>query len=201
MTLSTVPEQGSDLVPSGNKNANGEQIVKPESVKAKKGVDVADQLNSYYSPLPKLRKWYRKVALEMIAGISLTNAQILYNKYCSQKQACLRTFTESVILSLTKNIPKETVKSGKRTSDISDTRKEHTLQEADGQKKNTRKRCKGCYEKISLSEGYKVAVNKATRVSTFCNECDGRPHLCNECDGRPHLCITCFNEKHDNSWK
>ena len=101
----------------------------------------------------------------MIAGISVTNAQILYNKYCSTKEVCLRIFTESVVLSLTKNIPEKTVKSGKRTSDISGARTQHTLQEAAGQKKNTRKRCRGCYEKISLSEGYKVATNKARRVS------------------------------------
>lgn len=192
LTLSTVPEQGNDLVPSGKKNRKGEEIVKPESVieynKAKKGVDVADQLNSYYSPLRKSRKWYKKLALEVIAGISVTNAQILYNKYCSAKQVCLKTFTESVILSLTKNIPKEITKPGKRTSDILGARKEHTLQEADGPKKNTRKRCRGCYEKISLCEGYKVATNKARRVSTYCNECEGQPHLC----------ISCFNEKHDS---
>ncbi|KAK3889738.1 hypothetical protein Pcinc_006303 [Petrolisthes cinctipes] len=40
LTLSTVPEQGSDLVPSGKKNRKGEEILKPESVigynKAKK---------------------------------------------------------------------------------------------------------------------------------------------------------------------
>ena len=191
LTLSTVPEHGNGLLPSGKKNRKGEEIVKPESVieynKAKKGVDVADQLSSYYSPLRKSRKWYRKLALEMIAGISVTNAQILFNKYCSAKQVGVRAFTESVVLSLTKNIHEEITRSGKRTSDISGARKEHTLQEADGQKKNTRKRCRGCYEKISQSEGYKVATNKARRVSTFCNECDGQPHLC----------IPCFNEKHD----
>ena len=53
-------------------------------------------------------------------------------------------------------------------------------------KRDTRKRCRGCYEKISLSEGCKVARNKARRVNTFCNECEGKPHLC----------ITCFAEKH-----
>ena len=52
--------------------------------------NVADQLNSYYSPLRKSRKWYRKLALEMIVGISVTNAQILHNKYCSAKQVCLK---------------------------------------------------------------------------------------------------------------
>ena len=45
LACTAVPEQGNDLVPSGKKNRNGEDIVKPESVidynKAKKGIDVA----------------------------------------------------------------------------------------------------------------------------------------------------------------
>lgn len=113
LTLSTVPEQGGGLVPSGKKNRKGEEILKPESVieynKAKKGVDVADQLSSYYSPLRKSRKWYRKLALKCIGDVSVTNSYILYNKYHSPKPVSLRSFTESVILSLTKNIPKEIV--------------------------------------------------------------------------------------------
>ena len=40
------------------------------------------------------------------------------NTTLQKKYLCLRTFTELVVLSLTKNIPEETIKSGKRTSDI-----------------------------------------------------------------------------------
>ncbi len=111
----------------------------------------------------------------MNAGISVLKFYTI--NIVQQKQVCLRTFTESVVLALRKNIPEEITKSGKRTSDISGARKENTLQEAGGQKKNTMKQCRGCYGKISVCDGYKVASNKARRVSTLCNECEGQPHL------------------------
>ena len=86
------------------------------------------------------------------------------NRYAEQEIAAARVTRRSRLVSW--------------ASDISGTRIQHTIQEAAGKKKNTWKRCRGCYEKISLCEGHKVAINKAKRVSTFCNECEGQPHLC-----------------------
>lgn len=68
-------------------------------IKQKRDVDVADQLNSYYSPLGK----NKKLAMEIIGGILVTNVHILYNKYYSGKWVCLRSATKWAILSLTKH--------------------------------------------------------------------------------------------------
>ena len=58
---------------------------------------------------------------------------------------------------------------------------------SEGNKENNgRKGCRGCYDKISKNENSKIARNKARRVSTYCVQCEGKPHLC----------ITCFAEEH-----
>ena len=66
LTLSTIPEHETKLVASGKSSRSGDQIKKPQSVleynNAKKGIDLSDQMSSYYTPLKKKRKWYRKVA-------------------------------------------------------------------------------------------------------------------------------------------
>ena len=190
-SISTVPEHGGDLVSTGKKNRKGEDVFKPPSIldynKAKKGVDVSDQLSSYYSVLRKSKKWYRKIAFELIGGTSVVNAHILYQKYCNGGKMTLRKFTESLILSIFTGDPTEHIRCGKRKQSLNVSSSEiHTLGEADGPKRKSRKRCKGCYEKISINEGFKVAGNKARRVSTFCTACDGKPFYC----------LPCFNEKH-----
>ncbi len=81
--ISTVPEHSDALIPCGKKNRKGEEVLKPECViaynKAKKEVDMSDQLTSYYTPLQKSKKWCRKLAIELIAGTSVVNDSVLYN--------------------------------------------------------------------------------------------------------------------------
>ncbi len=191
LTIYTVPEHSDVLVPSCKKARNREIILKPESVlsynQAKKGVYVSDQLTSYYSPMRKTKKWYRKLAIELITGTSVINASVLYNKYYAKNPTKLRHFRESLVFSLTKQ-QSEKLKPGRACSTISGKRTHHSLSEKNGQKQKTRKRCRGCYEKISLKEGFKIARNLSRRVSTFCAQCDGNPHLC----------IPCFTEQNDD---
>lgn len=53
-------------------------IKKPKSVLdyniCKKVVNLSDQMSSYYSTLKKIRNWYKKAALEIIAGTSIVKA-------------------------------------------------------------------------------------------------------------------------------
>ena len=190
LTISTVPEHSDSLVASGKKNKQNEDILKPESVlaynKAKKGIDVADQLTYYYSPLRKTRKWYKKLALEVLTGITVTNAWVLHKKYYPQKAMSTREFRESLVFSLTNHPAEGPPRPGRSPCIVTGRRTLHSLVELDGPKRKTRKRCRGCYEKIALSEGYVVARNKARRISTYCDHCDGKPHLC----------LPCFTEKH-----
>lgn len=59
-------------------------MLKPEAVlyynEQKKGIDVSDQLSSYYDPKRKSLAWYKKIALDVLICASVTNAMILYQK-------------------------------------------------------------------------------------------------------------------------
>ena len=118
LTLSTVPEHDDAFIPTGKRARNGDIAVKPKSVveynKTKKGVDVSDQMSSYYTALRKTKKWYRKIAVELIAGTSVVNAWIVYNKYFSKKPVSLLGFQESLTLSLLTGSPQENLRPGKK---------------------------------------------------------------------------------------
>ncbi|XP_046679185.1 piggyBac transposable element-derived protein 4-like [Homalodisca vitripennis] len=87
--ISTRPEDGDNLLPSKKTNRNNEPIMKPSCVlaynDAKKGVDVSDQMSSYYSPLRKTSKWYKKVALELLLGTCVVNAFVVFNSVREKK--------------------------------------------------------------------------------------------------------------------
>ena len=87
-TLSTCPEHDLQLAPTGKKNRNGEDILKPPSIiaynTAKIGVDKSDQMSCYNSILRKSTKWYRKLAIELLLGTSMVNAWVVYNQFCLQ---------------------------------------------------------------------------------------------------------------------
>lgn len=158
------------LVPTGKNSRNGEQIRKPKSVldynKAKKGVDLSDQMAAYYTPIRKQKNWYRKIALELLTATSVINAWIIFNKYISHKTWSFLNFKESLVLSLITSSPTETVRPGKRCRSIGNSPNKQK------QKRNTRKRCISCYEVISVNEGSKVASRKAEKISIYCDKCD-----------------------------
>ena len=90
--------------------------------------------------------------------------------------------TESLTVSLTKSA----VNLGSTISLDQGNKSNHVLSEGN-KENNGRKRCRGCYDKISKNENAKLASNKARRVSSYCVQCESKPHLC----------ISCFAEKHE----
>ncbi|MPC48926.1 PiggyBac transposable element-derived protein 4 [Portunus trituberculatus] len=111
------------LVPSGKKNRNKEEVFKPESVmaynKAKEGVDVSDQYTSYYSPLRKIKKWYRKLALELITGLSVVNAWVLHRQYFPRNKMSRLQFREALVCSFIGD-EAENSRPGKKKSSCTD---------------------------------------------------------------------------------
>jgi len=81
--LTTIPEHEATLVDTGRQR-RGEPVKKPECVvqynRLKKGVDISDQLSSYYTPLRKTLRWYKKMAVELLAGTAVVNAYLLYTE-------------------------------------------------------------------------------------------------------------------------
>ncbi|KAF2364253.1 PiggyBac transposable element-derived protein [Trinorchestia longiramus] len=170
--ISTVPEHDASLIQTGKKTRQGVEVKKPQSVLdynvAKKGVDISDQM-SYYSALKKNNKWYKKVAMELLTGVSIVNAWVLFNKYyCGSRKWSILNFRESVILSLLTNSPEEVLRPGRRSSanvasSSQSSRSSHCLAQAEGPKRKSRKRCVVCYEIISLNEGSREASKKAKK--------------------------------------
>ena len=89
------------MVESTRRSRLGNKKKKPESVLSYNtymcGVDRMDQLMSYYSPLRKTLKWYRKVVLQHL-DMALVNSYILYKKIGGTKRQV--QFRKSVISSL-----------------------------------------------------------------------------------------------------
>ena len=85
LMISTKPSHSVTLVETGKTNKSNERIMKPQVIvdynKGEQGVDLSDQLSAYYTCLRRSKKWYRKVASEMIFGISIVNAYLIYKEY------------------------------------------------------------------------------------------------------------------------
>lgn len=162
-------------------------VKKPDCVisynNAKKGVDLSDQLASYYSSLRKTIKWYRKVVMELIFGTTVVNAWTLHRNFLDGKLLPLLKFRVIIIRKLTSDT--ETILQNPVTKKKT---KAHRLEKLSGQVRAVRKRCRNCYKKLYEEQGKKHADSKAKRVATFCVQCPGKPHLC----------LPCFNEVHEN---
>lgn len=163
------------------KSRKGETILKPAIIieynRIKGGIDLSDQMISYYSPARKSVKWYRKVLFECI-GIAILNSWVIYNKHYSNKKVQLAAFSKVVTMSLLGIIKK---------SDLNKPiKKAHELRNSATKKKGRRcrKRCIGCYKNILKSFNREEAVKRAKQVSTECIQC------------QKSFCLSCFNDYH-----
>lgn len=183
MMTSCIDHNGK-MVELNKRNRFGNVVKKPDCIlsynKAKKGVDLSDQLASYYSNLRKTIKWYRKVAMELIFGTSVVNAWTLHRTFSNQKLISLIKFRTIIIKNLTAN--SETI----IHNPVLKKNTVHQLEKISGQVRTSRRRCRHCYKKLYEQYGKKHADSKAKRVATFCGQCPDKPHFC----------LPCFNEVH-----
>ena len=169
----------------------GEIKKKPDAVIAYNkymcGVDRMDQLMSYYSPLRKTLKWYRKVVLQHL-DMAMVNAYILYKKLGGSKKQL--EFRKSVIASL---ISSDTTREEKlpvlqtskaffhhKTSDLARLSGQHYLDyiSPTASKQNPTRKCVVCNRK---------GQRKETR------------YLCKTCSSKPALCaVPCFEIFHSH---
>ncbi|CAI6377718.1 unnamed protein product [Macrosiphum euphorbiae] len=68
---------GDQFQNTGKTDRKGNTITKPKMIldynNTKQGIDVSDQLSSYYNPQRKSLVWYKKVAMELLFGITVVN--------------------------------------------------------------------------------------------------------------------------------
>ncbi|XP_044732267.1 piggyBac transposable element-derived protein 4-like [Chrysoperla carnea] len=143
-------------------SAGYKRKLKPEVVlyynERKKGIDVSDQLSSYYDPKRKSLAWYKKIALDVLICASVTNATLLYQKLHSttnrrDRKTVLQTQQEIIREFLQLNNASDvsanslTNSPGPSTSSIAN---QHFLTKIPRKEDNkiVRKRCHGCYEDL-----------------------------------------------------
>ena len=177
------------MVDSQKQTRQGERKRKPESIvsynKFMCGVDRMDQMMSYYSPLRKTLKWYRKVVLQHF-DMAIVNAFILYRKVGGTKPQL--GFRKSVIDSLlsadvrtSEELPRISTKSfhHHKTSDLSRLSGQHYLGyiPATSSKRNCTRKCVVCNRQ---------GRRKETR------------YMCETCNSKPALCVVpCFKIFHE----
>ncbi|CAG9558383.1 unnamed protein product [Danaus chrysippus] len=146
----------------------------------KKGIDLSDELASYYSPIRKTLTWYKKVAVDVLFGVGIVNTVYLYNKLNQQNKCTLLQAQMDIVKKLLGiNVVQsasiltplrsstENTSQGIRNVRPSTSQMQHFLTELDRKDgKKTRRRCTGCYdEHRQKGETAAAATNKAKRVS------------------------------------
>uniref|UniRef100_A0A1B6MJH2 PiggyBac transposable element-derived protein 4 C-terminal zinc-ribbon domain-containing protein n=1 Tax=Graphocephala atropunctata TaxID=36148 RepID=A0A1B6MJH2_9HEMI len=152
-------------------------------------------MSSYYTPLRKSSKWYKKVAVEILLGTCVVNSLVIFNdaREPNRKWDMLR-FREELIkkLVLSSNpvpTPDETpvrVPPNAALRVQGRQQLKHCLTKRDGLAHSSRKRCRSCYEGLVDEHGTKEARKKAKRVNTYCATCPDEPSMCLQCFNKVH---------------
>jgi hypothetical protein len=127
------------------------------------------------------------VAFEMIFGVSIVNAYLIYKENYDTSRMTMLPFRESLVRSLLLGVPYENLKPDPRERSTSQTKRklaDRKLKEIKESDRDVRRRCAGCYAKIRQQKSKEASNATAKKVKTFCSDCD------------KFYCLGCFNEKH-----
>ncbi|CAH2019812.1 unnamed protein product [Acanthoscelides obtectus] len=123
-----------DIKATGKKNRKGEEVKKPSAIleynAGKDGIDVSDQMASYFSPLRKTIRWYHKLMFEILLNTAVINSLNIY-KHFKKQNIQVGAFREMLIESLTQ-VPSVPVNEDKHSLISTEERT------ADGRKKEKR---------------------------------------------------------------
>lgn len=184
MMLSTI--HAGRIFEGGKRNRRGELIKKPDCVLDYNvrmcGVDRLDQLLSYYSPLRKTLKWYRKVVLQTI-DMAMSNAFLMYKRSGGNRRQIW--FRSSVVSSLMNTQDRPAAASvvlrglhHNKASDLSRLSGQHYMDvlPPTERKQAPCTRCVVCHKR---------GIRKETR------------YICSTCVSKPALCVVpCFKDYH-----
>lgn len=174
MMLST--KHGMDTVDVTDKR--GRNKTKPSVIidynSSKQGIDLSDQMASYFSPLRRTIRWYHKVVFEILLNTAVVNAYLLF-KTKTGKEIQIGEFRERLILSLSKTseVP-STLRGGSSKHQFKET------EEIDSRNRKRRRRCSSCYSNLLKEGGRSLASSQAKRESTYCANCENQPAFCRQ---------------------
>lgn len=140
------------------------------------GIDKSDQLSSYCTSIRKGIKWYRKVAFELLTGVAIVNAHIIY-KLQTKTKITITAFREKICRNLLGLENRERVKAVKV---------KHLLKKRNAGGTKDRRNCVSCYDNLVKNLPRSEARKKVRKVKTYCDGCDNKPTICYECHVRIH---------------
>ena len=150
---------------------------------AKQGIDLSDQMASYFAPLRKTIRWYHKIAFEFLLSTAVVNSLVLYKQIKPYtKIVDIRKFISECLC----ESPIIQDDGGAQRPEPSKTHFLRTYETRDNRNRIIRKRCTECYRKIQKNDGRQEAIKKTKKVSTFCNGCVDNPTFCLECFHKFH---------------
>lgn len=149
---------------------------------SKSYVNLSEHMTSYLSPLRKGQKWYKRLAFELLFNIAVINAWIMHNNIINKRISILE-FRQKLIAQLTAHLNSTNVPIPRTQLTI---QRHHEIQRKNGNARQTRRRCKRCYEENVKKFGREFAKNRTKRVTTFCGNCTSNPYYC----------LPCFNTVH-----
>ncbi|XP_050516259.1 piggyBac transposable element-derived protein 4-like [Diabrotica virgifera virgifera] len=162
------------------RNRRGDEKIKPLPIiqynKYMGGVDLQDQMSSYYPPTRKTLRWYKKIGIHLFQ-LYLPNAHRLYNKYHGNNKMSYYKFRLSI---LEKLLPEKCQGTAVVTAEVAVTSGvNHTpskIELHNEHGKTLRKKCRTCNK------------NKIRKDTIY---------HCQECPDKPGLCLgKCFREYH-----
>ena len=135
-------------------------------------------LLSYATTLQKRVKWYRKLGIELLLGLTVVSAHLIFEKV-KGKKIKMRLFREAIALFLldckTKKKPKRS-----RVSQVQVHVPETLINE------QIFRTCKICYQTISAQQGKDEAKKKNPKSKYYCSACPGKPVMCIPCFTKLH---------------
>ncbi|GBP26194.1 hypothetical protein EVAR_74956_1 [Eumeta japonica] len=152
-------------------NKRGQVLLKPSALvhynNFMSGVDLQDQMLSYYPCERKTMRWYKKLFIHMLQ-MSLANAFYLYNKFSGKRIINLYDFRLAILEKLLSKKPVQ-LKVLKVEHKLTKIEKVKLREKKEGNRTRTvkeimRKECKGCKEK-----------KKRIATSYECKGCAGSP--------------------------
>lgn len=160
------------------------EFLKPKMIfdynEAKKGIDVADQLSSYYSPLRKSMTWYKKIAYDLLFQAAIVNTRVVYNEL-NQKHLSILQIQEIIIRSWLGEVANKKTRHRPPTLTHSPSTSHHLSKIPRKDGKLMRKRCWYCYANIKADGGNPA---RAKQVDTECKTCNKA------------YCLSCYNDNH-----
>ena len=151
--------------------------LKPPAVveynEGKCGIDYSDQMVSYATTIRKAIKWYRKLGIQRLLGISVVNASTVY-KIATGKNITIRIFRQLLVAKLL-GLSESTKNPRLRRS------RHNIAVRKNDSGRSIRRACKLCYANKRRRMERTKAQKNLKKTTTHCPNCPDQPQLCTEC--------------------